>query len=176
MKRKAPSIHQLENFQINEVSLVDRGANKRRYVVVKRDQTMTDEDDVQPQDPGTANVSDSAGAKNDAATTVSPAPAGPSVEDASTPKDKGDVSFRESIAELRALVADLTAKNLSQPAPLNEPKKPDGPVDAAVKLEKRLERLEKSISLPNSLAEDTSASASDAHVWAFDLNAKSGKD
>lgn len=64
----AEGVHRLIDMVVEEVSLVDRAANKHRFLIVKRDDAM--DDDTQSQDQSDETTPDAQAAKADGADTA----------------------------------------------------------------------------------------------------------
>jgi len=57
-RSKADGVHRLEDIVVEEVSLVDRAANKHRFLIVKREDGVFDDDDNEDGEEGTTAKGD----------------------------------------------------------------------------------------------------------------------
>ena len=157
-------------MQIEEVSLVDHAANKRRFLIVKRENALEESNEVAPTQSEEA-----------VETPVSPETELP----AESPEQSAD-QLAAAVDKLHTLLDALQAR-VQTPIDTPNAEKASSPVlvqqlDAvqeAVKsigtsmqaLTQRTARLEKCFGLPNSVSEpQTTAAPRDTASWPLDLN------
>jgi hypothetical protein len=122
------SIHRLIDMVVEEVSLVDRAANLRRFLLVKRSELVpdSDDDDLDLPDDADAPALAAPGGGGAAAPTVPAAPAAGAVSTAAV------VAALESLTGVVGLLAAQVTEK-ARPVPPKRPpaKEPDPPADDA---------------------------------------------
>jgi uncharacterized coiled-coil protein SlyX len=189
MSDSGNGVHRLVDMVVEEVSLVDRPANKQRFLIVKRDDVMPDEleDETSEVDAAEDDTETDATVAADAADAVSPPPSPTGLEGIA--------------AELRAAVSALTpaiARLAAPPAPTastpptqKQSKGAGGAAspeltalcdtvqkmaEAVRGLTERLVRVEKQHGLPNSTPKTERVPKPDDVGWPLDLNNPMGRE
>ncbi len=115
--QKADGVHRLVDMVVEEVSLVDRAANKHRFLIVKRDEAMDDDkttdtttDDPSPPPATTAKLDD--GSALGAALTALESLTGLVELLGSLGADQADARLAELAEELRAVAEALLARTV----------------------------------------------------------------
>lgn len=116
MNKADDGVHRLVDMVVEEVSLVDRAANKHRFLIVKRDDAMDDDnttdtttDDASPPAAPTAKLDD--GTALGAALTALESLTGLVELLGSLGADQADARLAELAEELRAVAEALLARN-----------------------------------------------------------------
>lgn len=150
-------IFQLTDFNIGEVSLVDHAANKRRFVIMKRTETVQEpqtDDELPPTEEKPHE----------------PQEAQPSADNVEATPSAAANTLQEAVLMLREAVAALkTPATTAQQAPI-APAHDSGPTMADIS--KRLANIEKQFLMPNSVPVEGGRGTQGAHEWPFDLNAR----
>ena len=159
MKKTIPkkTLHQLTHMEIHEVSLVDHAANKRRFLIAKRSNPMTQNETTEP--PLQA-ANDDGGAQS---------PPEPSPDSQAAAHDETRALLKEVLQALRA--TPTAAQATPGPATVPDAAPAAVPEALAKSLQGRISRLEKYFGMPNSLPpEGSPATTPSKHAWPFDIN------
>jgi hypothetical protein len=178
VNRKGPPVHQLANFKIDEVSLVDRGANKQRFVVIKRETDMREsakQPDFTTEEGAACDGPLPMAGEDNANAVAATASERPESDIKTSPKATELASLSDALPVLRELVAALRAKTDGEAARSTAEEASTDSTALVTKIEKRIERLEKHFCLPNSMSSEQPTDVNRAHVWPFDLNTERGE-